>query len=221
MKIKLKVNKLFSKLFFPSLYTLNLLLICSVFQQLLGNTQAFLIINQYHHTFFDHFFKYVTHLDDGLVWLVLAIVSFFYYRKKLPIVFVNFVISSLLAQTLKRLFFSSALRPIHLVQEGFQVHLVEGVKIYTHNSFPSGHTTSAFALAFTLLVLVKKKNAYKFLFVFLAFIVGLSRVYFAQHYPIDAIFSAFLGVASTYLSIYTLSLYKKGKYNAEPSFELV
>nr|WP_294897463.1 phosphatase PAP2 family protein [uncultured Pedobacter sp.] len=217
MKIKLKPNKIFSKLFYPSLYTLVILLLVLIFHQLKGNTQAFLFINQNHLPFFDLFFKYITNLGDGLVWLILAVVCLFFYRKRLPIVFANFVLSTVLAQLLKRLIFPNALRPIHLVQEGFQVHLVEGVKIYTHNSFPSGHTISAFAVAFTILILLKKNNPFKYFFIGMAFLVGLSRVYLAEHYLIDVIAGAFIGIMSTYLSVYSLSFLKKSKYKVQES----
>lgn len=57
-------------------------------------------------------------------------------------------------------------------------------------SFPSGHTAAGFSLA------VNYANAYPtigLLIIFLAVMVGLSRIYLGQHYPTDVFAGAALG----------------------------
>lgn len=206
--MKIKPKKRYSKLYFPSIYTLIALLLCLYFFQYHGKINSFLLINQLHHPITDSFFKYFTNLGDGIMWLFLFVATYFIAKKKIWIVATNFIISTLFAQGLKRLFFYNELRPSALVESGYDLHFVEGVKMYMQHSFPSGHTTTVFAVAFTIILLLKKKNKLKYLVIAVAFLVAYSRVYLAQHYVIDTIAGAFLGICSTFTSIFMLSLFK-------------
>lgn len=207
----LKPQKLYSKLHLMSIISFIGLIIGLNFHVVHGKNKAFLILNQYHSPFFDQFFIYVTNFGDGLVWLILFIICLFFNKKRIPIVLVNFLISTAFALFLKRLIFSHELRPVALLKEGFLIHIVEGVKIHTQNSFPSGHTITAFAVACTIILLLKRGNPYKYLVLIMAFFVGFSRIYLAQHFPIDVIAGGFIGISSTFITIYVLSLFKVSK----------
>jgi undecaprenyl-diphosphatase len=65
-------------------------------------------------------------------------------------------------------------------------------------SFPSGHTTSSFAFAFMIFFLtVKTKRAWAgYLCLFLAVLVGISRIYRGVHWPSDVIAGVFDGCAT-------------------------
>ncbi len=63
-------------------------------------------------------------------------------------------------------------------------------------SFPSGHTTMAFALASSLALLYPHARGYLFT---LATLVGLQRIIKQAHYPTDVIAGAMIGVLSVYL----------------------
>lgn len=64
------------------------------------------------------------------------------------------------------------------------------------NSFPSGHATVSFALAF---VLARRFPRYAAVFYVLAFGVALARVGLGSHYPSDVAGGAILGVAAGHL----------------------
>ena len=93
---------------------------------LLGKNGAFQLINSNHNEIGDQFFKYFTHYGDGLMWAPLGIYCFFYRRKYFIAVVAGVLISTILAQFLKRVVYPDELRPISYLSESFPVHLVDG-----------------------------------------------------------------------------------------------
>ena len=76
--------------------------------------------------------------------------------------------------------------------------------IYPNNiekdaSFPSGHTSTAFALATSMSIQYKKWYVTIPAFAW-ATSVGYSRLYLGEHYPTDVFAGAIIGVGSAYLS---------------------
>ncbi len=59
-----------------------------------------------------------------------------------------------------------------------------------HSSFPSGHTQAAFTLAILLIIYIKR---YHFLILFVACLMGISRIFMSMHFPSDIFFGAYLG----------------------------
>ena len=62
-------------------------------------------------------------------------------------------------------------------------------------SFPSGHTATAFALATALSVMYPQGKRF---FFFLAIMVGLQRVATQSHFPSDVVVGAMIGILSTH-----------------------
>lgn len=65
-------------------------------------------------------------------------------------------------------------------------------------SFPSGHTNAAFT---TALILSQYFPAVKGIFLLLAFLVALSRIYLGVHFPTDTIVGAFIAYTLTTLPL--------------------
>ncbi len=144
----------------------------------------------------DFFFKWITHWGDGLLIVAVAIL-FLFYRFRLSIALACLGLSVMLISFISKSIFSLD-RPLPYFQKrGLeeQLSLVAGVDVHTGaTSFPSGHTMAAFALfAFLSFILVRKKWL-GIIFFTLALLVGLSRVYLAQHFLQDVYLGSLLGV---------------------------
>lgn len=74
------------------------------------------------------------------------------------------------------------------------------------NSFPSGHTTTAFAVAY---VFAKRYPRFGIAFYLIAALVAASRVYLGSHYPTDVLAGAFLGVTVGYLLTNHIRVFEK------------
>jgi membrane-associated phospholipid phosphatase len=78
-------------------------------------------------------------------------------------------------------------------------------------SFPSGHTTEAFAMAAALSLLFRKKEIMIPVYIW-AFLVAYSRMALGVHYPSDVLFGAALGTLISWLVVASLrnsSLFRK------------
>lgn len=164
----------------------------------LKNENMHLKINQMHHPFFDIFFKRITYLGDGMVFIFLAIVEVF-KNKKFPLTTAIAALLTLgITSFCKQILFSGVPRPLIFFGEN-SLHLVAGVKMAHWNSFPSGHSITAFA-AFILLFQWVKKISLKIICIFLAVLSAFSRVYLSQHFLIDIVVGAFLGTSIAFYS---------------------
>lgn len=171
----------------------------------LGKTGVFQLINSNHHAIADQFFKYFTHYGDGVMWAPLGIYCFLYRRKYFIAVVAGVLISTILAQFLKRVVYPDELRPLSYLSETFPVHVVDGVIMRKVHSFPSGHTTTAFAMALIMAYIINRK-AWSVILPLLASLAGYSRVYLAQHFPTDIFAGMCIGIVSSILS---LLIYRK------------
>ena len=157
--------------------------------------------------FLDNLFKAWTILAEEFSYLI--IFAWLLYHKRIAASMVPLlgIIVFLVMISLKALFGHE--RPWNYFQRNDTLHDViwmDGVEIIKgFNSFPSGHTLSAFAL-FGLLALVYANNKWVVGSCFIiAAGVGISRIYLGQHFLKDILFGAFCGTCIStviYLWIY-------------------
>jgi membrane-associated phospholipid phosphatase len=76
---------------------------------------------------------------------------------------------------------------------------VEGVTVHHLNSFPSGHTLTAFSAAFLIRILFPCRPLWHALAFLLAILCGLSRVVLVQHWPADVLGGMVLGLLASFL----------------------
>lgn len=169
------------------------LLIIAIFVWIFySKPDGFILLNPYHSKFLNVLFIGITLIGDGIFSGVLSIILFFFNKKFLALmIFSSFAISGIVTQILK--FFISEARPgLFLAQTNYP-YFIEHVTLHNFHSFPSGHSTSAFALAAVLSFAIKNKK-YSILFLIMGTLVGYSRIYLGQHFITDVGVGSVIGV---------------------------
>lgn len=160
-----------------------------------------LLINQHHTLWLDVFFKYITNLGDGLLLAILLVILLLKNYGFSILTSFAIAVQSVFVSIFKRWLFAGLERPVKFFGDGVSLNFVDDVDVHSYNTFPSGHTTSAFVLFALLVLIVSHKNMLFSMICFvLAVAVGLSRVYLLQHFVIDAYFGAVFGVLSVVLA---------------------
>jgi membrane-associated phospholipid phosphatase len=194
-------------------FLLLLFLLVSSTYFLLGTTKTngFFLLNTVHSFWTNVFFVNYTFFGDGI--FSLGLCAFLYYRNQKILsatILIAFVSSGVCAQVLKNIIYEP--RP-QLYFEATQYRFIIdgwGNSGSGSNGFPSGHTTSAFALAVVLSAHYKKKFTSIALF-FGALLVGYSRIYLAMHFPIDVVAGAFIGSFFGVGALFVVQLRKNNK----------
>jgi membrane-associated phospholipid phosphatase len=155
-------------------------------------------LNGQHTVAGDLLFKYGTYLGDGLVMILIGLIFIVMNKKKTGVLLIlSFLLSGLFVQIIKRT--KPEPRPgryFTALHKADRIHRVDGHLLMGNNSFPSGHTTTAFAL-FSLLSFDNRRVRWQILFFFLALAVGYSRIYLGQHFFKDVLIGALLGYATS------------------------
>ena len=155
-------------------------------------------LNSEHTVNLDLVFRALTFLGDGWFAAMVAVL-FILIRFRYSIMVASASLASgFLAQFLKRVVFREMDRPAAYLEQMPDLALVSGVDLHHHFSFPSGHTTTAFAIL-VLAGLISGKRWIHFVMMLLAWAVGLSRVYLSQHFLMDVLAGSFLGLLSALL----------------------
>jgi len=160
-----------------------------------GKGDLHLQINRFHNHMGDLFFGYLTFLGDGLFALMIGLILLLVRFRYSLIVLLSWGLSSGITQTLKHFVFEGRLRPVKFFEGNTSLHLVPGVDMDYYYSFPSGHSTTAFAVYFCL-ALFCRTNWMKAALFCLTLLVGFSRVYLSQHFFEDIYAGSLVGVFS-------------------------
>ncbi len=153
--------------------------------------------------FFAVYFPYVVIIIAGLFLLfhheVFKAESpyrvFLQKKKEIILVFMTSAFAWILARLLKII--------IHIDRPYVALPDVQTLFPESGFAFPSGHATFYMALAFSLLFLHKKVG---YIFIFLAFVIGLARVMGGVHFPVDILGGFVLGA----IVAYSVKMYRMG-----------
>jgi membrane-associated phospholipid phosphatase len=200
-------------------FSLAIVFLLAIFVFIYGKDESFLMINGRHSTKADYFFNYVTMLGEWILWVPIFLYALFIKRDFFLPVLAALAICTLLTHLGKKVIFEGEPRPLLLLKD-----VARAVPILKHNnyvnSFPSGHTSTAFTTALLLSFIIRRKFAVYF-FPIIAFLVGYSRVYLAQHFVTDVLAGSIIGIISSYaaLLIHNRLQKKKREFVQKPSAE--
>jgi membrane-associated phospholipid phosphatase len=179
-------------------YILYTIFVAAMLALLLLNSKPdlHLWMTSFHSDFFDFFFKNYTEVGAWIPFLVVALALFYRYRIGILILFGQ-LFTGLIEQIIK--FSWNEPRPklfFQLFYPKISLHEVPEVRMYMTHSFPSGHTTVAFSM-FLILAMYTKKKSLHALYLFMAVLVGYSRIYLSEHFAIDVLVGSLIGVFFT------------------------
>jgi membrane-associated phospholipid phosphatase len=173
--------------------------------------ELFLAINQAHSPWADVIMSGVTYIGDGLTFAVMLAIIL--VLRKFRLFFhagAILLLVTVIVQTAKHFF--NAPRPISYFENTSLIHTVKWVSVHGSCSFPSGHTTTAFAM-FCFLALICKNKTVGALFMAMGLIAAWSRIYLAQHFFIDVYVGSIIGTVS---SVFIYMLFDDRKIKPSP-----
>ena len=167
----------------------------------------------------DIFYRYYTQVAEWFPYVVCVALLLFSRIGDGVFASAAMLLSALSTQILKHI--CNTLRPVtwfDLFMPEVQLPLVDGVKMHYWLSFPSGHTTSFFALALVVcIILTRDIRRYTSIAVqaglfFLAALGGYSRIYLSQHFARDVFGGIIIGIGITFICYLVLSRYEDKKW---------
>lgn len=194
---------------FFACYGLFILYLCCLLV-FFSKANGFLLLNSFHNSLLDHFFKIYTYVGDGLFSVAVFILLLITGRRLLGVqVILAYAISGIISPICKNLFATP--RPkAFLLQHNIDYIYIDNIELVGNTSFPSGHTISVFALA-AILSLNARNKWLGFLFFSAAALVGYSRIYLGVHFPEDVLGGSVIGVLTSLLVYYYFTFSYKGK----------
>ncbi len=179
----------------------------SVLMFLTNHGDFVLWLNDRHTTFGDFFFRYWTHVGDGVLLGIVALYFLLTNLYRFYYMLIAIALQTVFVHIFKQWLFAGEPRPKTFFAEQLDhLNFVDGVNVRGFDSFPSGHTASAFTLAFVLISICKNKTLNVSFFI-AAVLVGISRVYILQHFLRDIYIGSVFGVLAALLAWYIMKPY--------------
>jgi membrane-associated phospholipid phosphatase len=199
-----------------------LLLVMAYFLLNYGKVEIHLYLNQLvGNPIIDRFFYYITYLGDGAVAPFVLICIMLYNMRLGVCCAISFLLAALFTNVIKYYFYDEIMRPSHVFKWIVKAPLrfVDMSDLYIHNSFPSGHSTQAFAI-FICLALFVRGHLNKLLFLFIAMLVAFSRVYLSQHWLVDITVGSLIGSLTAMALYYFVVMRDKMKKLNRPLLKI-
>lgn len=179
---------------------------------LLGEkTMLFQLFNSNYFTTLDTVVPYVSRVGE-FTGIVIIFSLFLFFRNYRNWWFVTAAVSctllsSLLTQAIKTAV--NAPRPLTFITDTKLIRVLPEWERNYFRSFPSGHTTGAFAMFFLLACLLPERHRrFGILLFIIALMVGYSRMYLAAHFFADIYAGSLVGVGLTAVLLMVLRKYQ-------------
>jgi membrane-associated phospholipid phosphatase len=155
-------------------------------------------MNRQHTVVMDYFFQIATLFGDGIFAIPFIIFLLLFKNIYRSLVLAVSVLSTFVFIQLIKMI-ANMPRPLAYFPESLNLHYVEGLKIHSSYSFPSGHSAQAFSL-FLILALFSKNKKAGWLFFLCALLTAISRMYLLQHFLMDTYFGALIASVITLIT---------------------
>lgn len=172
----------------------------------------FRFVNTHYSSFADVLMYYMTWVGQGivitttLILMMLIIPAFRNWWYFITATLCN-AVAPLVSQWIKHSF--NKPRPIMYFNNANWIHILPKWEVLYKQSFPSGHTTGAFAMfCFFSMLLPKKYKAFGLVCFGLAAGVGYSRIYLAAHFFEDVYFGSIIGTGISLLFFIIMNWFK-------------
>lgn len=158
-------------------------------------------INALNHPILDVIMYHLTRLPELALIIFVLTLSFFHQKRMFLSAVIALLLCGITIVVCKHFIFNDFKRPYFWIsqQNDIKMHFVNGIKLHSNGSFPSGHTVSAFC-SMALVGFMTNKKWVKLLLFILAFAMGYSRVYVLQHYVMDVYAGALVGFAIAFFT---------------------
>lgn len=156
-----------------------------------------MFFQSHHNTLADIFLYGLTEVFEFPYLLIFFLVIGIWSWRKLMVFLSAYGLASLVAQLLKRIYVIPRPAEVFETQRGIELYSylkLRGEALPHSLSFPSGHTTVAFALL-TILAFYMPKQM-QILILCMAIAIGVSRIYLACHFLVDVLAGSFIGVSA-------------------------
>jgi membrane-associated phospholipid phosphatase len=194
----IKKNRIF---FLPYIILLIISIILIITQ---SKADIHIAFNSFHNSFLDTVMPFYTYLGDGAVSFVLLIVFLFIKYRFAVASAISNILVIVSTYLLKQIIFNNEARPrkffSEIYTENYILYFVPGTNPEMLDSFPSGHSTTAFATYF-LIAAVSNNQFVKVLMLFFAVTIGYSRIYMSNHFLQDVVGGSFLGIILSILGL--------------------
>ncbi len=185
-----------------------------------SHEELFIAINSRNSPWLDNLMFQITHIGEGVVIgiVLLALMlkrsfrNWWYFLTAL----LCSTIPALVTQFLKRSFGKP--RPLSFFSDAGWIHNDSDWTKFYHNSFPSGHTTGTFSMFCLLACLLPKRyQPFGLLFLILAVLNGISRVYVAAHFFEDIYVGSIVGTGVALLLFSVMKHYLSAFFKTNDS----
>jgi undecaprenyl-diphosphatase len=186
------------------------------------NVDLFRTINDFgkEYTYLNNFFIFMA---EYMVFILafIALIFWFTRREENRMMIISATISFILAEMMGKI-----AGTLHSNNQPFAElsNVNKLIEKAVDNSFPSDHTILFFAFCMTFFIYQKR---WRYIWIMLALVVGISRIWVGVHYPADVIVGAIISIFSTFIASFIVSrlniirkllwLYEKGEQQILPT----
>jgi membrane-associated phospholipid phosphatase len=174
--------------------------------------ELFLSINQAHTSWADILMTGVTYIGDGISFAIMLVLILLLKKYKLFLTGGGVLLLSTIIVQIAKHYFNEPRPSLYFAETPDLIHTVRWITVHGSCSFPSGHTTTAFAM-FCLLAMISRNKLMGIVFLSLALLAAYSRIYLAQHFFVDVYVGSIVG---TFSSLVIYALFEQSKIKSSP-----